>query len=645
VSLAERISRFEPGGRTAEAYRIEAEVLRRQNQELRDFIESTSIPFHWVNGKGVIQWANQAELDLLGYSKEEFVGHPIAEFHVNRERAEELLRRLARREAIKDFPARLKARTGAIKEVLIDSTGRWENDRFLHSECITRDITEQKAAQDASQFLAAIVESSDDAIIAKDLEGQITSWNQGAERLFGYRADEVLGQPISILIPTERKDEEPGILSRLRRGERIDHYETIRRRKDGSLVEISLTVSPVRTTDGRIIGASKIARDISQRKQAEAALSASEERFRTIADNIAQLAWTADKLGHATWYNRRWYDYTGTTFEVMKDRGWESVQHPDHVERVKAKLESTLQRGEPWEDTFPLRGRDGRHRWYLSRAVPIRDPAGNIRCWFGTNTDISELLETREALAKSHDDLENRVRERTASLEQAIAQMEEFSYSVSHDLRGPVRAMSGYAQAVLEDYGKQLDARGRDYLDRIIRGSSRMQRLIHDVLTYSRLARCEIQLQPVALQKLLPDIIQQYPEMQAPRAEISFREPLAPVIAHEASLTQAISNLLSNGVKFVAPRTTPKLQIWTQIRNGMTRLWIEDNGIGIQPQHQRRLFGMFERVHQDKTYDGTGIGLAIVRKAVERMGGCVGVESDGLTGSSFWIDLPTADTP
>jgi len=593
----------------------------------------------------VIQWANQAELDLLGYSKEEFVGHPIAEFHVNRERAEELLIRLARREAIKDFPARLKARTGAIKEVLIDSTGRWENDHFLHSECITRDITEQKAAQDASQFLAAIVESSDDAIIAKDLEGQITSWNQGAERLFGYRADEVLGQPISILIPTERKDEEPGILSRLRRGERIDHYETVRRRKDGSLVEISLTVSPVRTTDGRIIGASKIARDISQRKQAEAALSASEERFRTIADNIAQLAWTADKLGHATWYNRRWYDYTGTTFEIMKDRGWESVQHPDHVERVKAKLESTLQRGEPWEDTFPLRGRDGRHRWYLSRAVPIRDPAGNIRCWFGTNTDISELLETREALAKSHDDLENRVRERTASLEQAIAQMEEFSYSVSHDLRGPVRAMSGYAQAVLEDYGKQLDARGRDYLDRIIRGSSRMQRLIHDVLTYSRLARCEIQLQPVALQKLLPDIIQQYPEMQAPRAEISFREPLASVIAHEASLTQAISNLLSNGVKFVAPRTTPKLQIWTQIRNGMTRLWIEDNGIGIQPQHQRRLFGMFERVHQDKTYDGTGIGLAIVRKAVERMGGCVGVESDGLTGSSFWIDLPTADTP
>lgn len=647
MTLAEQTSQLEQleRDRATEAYRIEAEVLRRENQELRDFIESTSIPFHWVDADGVIQWVNQAELDLLGYAKEEFIGRPIAEFHTDPERAGELLKRLARREPIKDFPARLKTRTGAIKEVLIDSTGRWKNDHFLHSECITRDITAQKAAQDASQFLAAIVESSDDAIIAKDLEGQITSWNQGAERLFGYRADEVLGKPISILIPTERRDEEPGILARLRRGERIDHYETIRRRKDGSLVEISLTVSPVRTTDGRIVGASKIARDISQRRGAEAALSASEERFRTIADNIAQLAWTADQLGHATWYNRRWYDYTGMTFEGMKDRGWESVQHPDHVERVKAKLESTLQRGEPWEDTFPLRGKDGRYRWYLSRAVPIRDPAGNIRCWFGTNTDISELLETREALAKSHDDLENRVRERTASLEQAIAQMEEFSYSVSHDLRGPVRAMSGYAQAVLEDYGKQLDGRGRDYLDRIIRGSSRMQRLIHDVLTYSRLARCEIQLQPVMLQKLLPDIIQQYPEMQAPRAEISFREPLASVIAHEASLTQAISNLLSNGVKFVAPGTTPKLQVWTEIRNGMTRLWIEDNGIGIKPQHQRRLFGMFERVHPDKTYDGTGIGLAIVRKAVERMGGRVGVESDGITGSSFWIDLPTPDTP
>jgi PAS domain S-box-containing protein len=630
--------------REAERLRTEAEGLRRDNEALVQFIESASIALHWVGPDGLIQWANQTELDLLGYTREEFIGRPVAQFHADPEVAEDILRRLGQRERIRDYPARLKTKTGALKEVLIDSNARWEGDRLLHTEYVTRDITAQKAAQDASSFLASIVESSDDAIIAKDLDGRITSWNQGAERLFGYTAAEVVGKPISLLIPFERLNEEPGILGRLRKGERIDHYETVRRRKDGTLVEISLTVSPVRGNDGRIIGASKIARNISERKQAEEALRAGDDRFRTIADNIAQLAWTANQLGEGTWYNRRWYDYTGTTFEQMMGRGWETVQHPDHSQRVAAKLKATLERGEEWEDTFPLRRHDGEYRWFLSRAVPIRDETGNIRCWFGTNTDITELREAREELSKSHDTLEQRVKERTASLEQAIAQMEEFSYSVSHDLRGPVRAMAGYAQAVIEDYGERLDSRGRDYLDRIVRGSARMQRLIHDVLTYSRLARCDIQLQAVSLQRLLPDIIQQYPEMQPPHAEIIIREPLQAVMAHEPSLTQAISNLLSNGVKFVALGTGPKLQVWTEARQDKVRLWVEDNGIGIKPEHQRRLFGMFERVHAEKTYDGTGIGLAIVRKAIERMGGAVGLESDGITGSSFWIELPGTQT-
>ena len=376
---------------------------------------------------------------------------------------------------------------------------------------------------DANGRLAAIVESSEDAIVSKDLNGVIASWNKGAERIFGYTATEAIGQPISMLIPPERQDEEPDILGRIRRGERIVHFETVRRRKDGTLLDISLTVSPVKDLEGKIIGASKIARDITERKRA------------------------------------------------------------------------------------------------------------NV-----------ELRQAKEQLARTNEDLEKRVDERTASLREAIAQMEEFSYSVSHDLRAPVRAMQGYANAALELYGDRLDARGRDFLDRIIRGSTRMDRLIQDVLTYSRIARSEIQLQPVSLQKLVPEVIQHYPEMQPPRAEIVIRDPLHDVVAHEPSLTQAVSNLLSNGVKFVAPGSVAKLQIWTELRQDKVRLWIEDNGIGIKPEHQSRLFGMFERIHPDKQYNGTGIGLAIVRKAVERMGGSAGVESDGITGSSFWIELPAA---
>jgi signal transduction histidine kinase len=203
--------------------------------------------------------------------------------------------------------------------------------------------------------------------------------------------------------------------------------------------------------------------------------------------------------------------------------------------------------------------------------------------------------------------------------------------------------MKGYATTVLEDHSQSLDVKAKDYLERIIRGGARMDRLIEDVLTYSRMSRRQMQLQPVSLQKLLHDIVQQYPEMQAPRADISFMEPLPSVMAHEPSLGQVVSNLLVNAIKFVPTGETPRIKVRAENGGAHVRLWIEDNGIGIKPEHQHRLFGMFERMHADKKYEGTGIGLAIVRKGVERMGGTVGVESDGVTGSQFWLELVAAN--
>jgi PAS domain S-box-containing protein len=503
-------------------------------------------------------------------------------------------------------------------------------------------MNEVKQVETRDAWLAAIVESSDDAIITKDLNGIITSWNNGAQQLFGYAAEEVIGKPVSILIPPDRQNEEPGILARLGQGQRIDHYETVRQHKDGTLLDISLTVSPLRNGWGKIVGASKIARDITEKKRSQQAVRESEERFRAVVDNISQMAWTTTESGDVTWYNRRWYEYTGTTFDKMKGRGWAAVHHPDHLQRVVANFDECLRTGQVWEDTFPLRGKDGQYRWFLSRAIPIRDSAGKIQLWFGTNTDITELQQAREALARSHEELERRVAERTASLTDAIAQMEEFSYSVSHDLRAPVRAMQGYAQATLEDYGHVLDDRGREYLNHIVRSGERMDRLVRDLLTYSRIARSELKLEPVSLDTLVRDIVSHYPEMQEPRAEITTRGQLRSVIAHEPSLTQAISNLLNNAVKFVAAGVKPEVELYTERQGDRLRLWVHDNGIGIKPEYRARLFGLFERVHNGKHYEGTGIGLAIVRKSVERMGGKVGLESNG-RGSKFWIELPSAE--
>jgi signal transduction histidine kinase len=238
--------------------------------------------------------------------------------------------------------------------------------------------------------------------------------------------------------------------------------------------------------------------------------------------------------------------------------------------------------------------------------------------------------------------LEALVNDRTASLRQVVGQMEEFSYTVSHDLRAPVRAMRGYADIIMQDHGWRLDSDARELLTRIIRNGERMDRLIQDLLTYSRISRRELRLEPVSLDKLVRDVVAQFPNMQPEHADIEVHGPLPDVIAHEPSLSQVVSNLLSNAVKFVPPQSRPRIRVSADLREAQARLWIEDNGIGIKPEHQGRLFGMFERVHPEREYEGTGIGLAIVRKAVERMNGAVGVESDGVSGSRFWVQLPIA---
>lgn len=252
-----------------EQKRIEKEIKSRE-RELSDFVENATIGLHWVGPDGIIIWANQAEMEMLGYSREEYIGHNIAEFHVDQPVIDDILQRLSRDEKLHGYEARLRCKDGSIKYVLINSNVYREDNRFIHTRCFTRDITEQKRAEEIQAYLAAIVESSDDAIVGKTLESIITSWNQGAERIFGYTAEEAIGRSIHLIIPPERHHEEEMILDKLRRGERIEHFETVRRRKDGRLIDISVTISPIKDRSGRIVGASKIARDITEIKKGEA---------------------------------------------------------------------------------------------------------------------------------------------------------------------------------------------------------------------------------------------------------------------------------------------------------------------------------------------------------------------------------------
>jgi PAS domain S-box-containing protein len=251
------------------------------------------------------------------------------------------------------------------------------------------DITEHKQAIEAQQRLAAIVESSHDAIISKDLNGTITSWNRGAEKLYGYTAEEIVGRPVSVLIPPDHTDDFPAIMERLRRGERIEHFETVRVAKDGGRVEVSLAISPVLNAEGKVIGASKIARDITDRKRAEAAVRQSEERFRQLADAMAQIVWTARPDGRIDYLNRRWTDFTGLPEDIANE-GWSHILHPDDAPHARERWSASLQGGVPFEMEVRLLDRhEQSYRWHLIRTVAVKDDDGNVVRWFGTSTDIN----------------------------------------------------------------------------------------------------------------------------------------------------------------------------------------------------------------------------------------------------------------
>jgi PAS domain S-box-containing protein len=226
----------------------------------------------------VIVRANQSELDMLGYTREEYVGQHISKFHVDRDVIDDALTRLFRGDSLSKFPARMRCKNGSIKKVLLDSNSLWEKGRFIHSRCIMFDVTEQKREEETRSLLAAIVAASDDAIVSKTLDGIILSWNQGAQRLFGYSAAEAVGRQSDLIIPPELRFEERQILDRIRQGDRVDHFETIRVTKDGRHLDVSLTMSPIRDDTGRVIGASKVARDITERKQMDSALREADRR-------------------------------------------------------------------------------------------------------------------------------------------------------------------------------------------------------------------------------------------------------------------------------------------------------------------------------------------------------------------------------
>lgn len=756
---------------------------------------------------------------------------------------------------------------------------------------ILRDVTERKRAETAAAELAAIVESSYDAIVGKDLNGQVKTWNAGAERVFGYTAAEMVGSSISIVIPPERAADEHEIMSRIRRGEAAEHFETVRRRKDGRLIDVSVTVSPIRDADGTIIGASKVARDISEQKEAQAALRDSEELFsaafryspaglainrrrdlinlevndsflrlfecrreeivghtlveagllppasvqrirelldaegsvqieeleartrggrpifvrlstkviqlrgapcsisivldvtarREANEERAKLArlvehstdfiGIADLDGRVTFLNpgaRRmiglaadadpaqlhftdyvppaWQDFfLQVVIPTVREEGiWEGEMQLQHLttgalvdvfrtsfllrdaegrplylatvtrditerkraetqlrekeaqlhatdrrlaETVQGMSESVIALDADWNFTFvndrgeTLLGRPreeliGRRLWELyphvigtptelhyrramEQQVPVAFetystvaqlwldirifPTGDGVAAFAL--DITTRKAAEEGLHRLNADLEERVRARTLELEAANKELESFSYSVSHDLRGPLRAMDGFSRATSEEFGPLLPPEGRRYLQIIRDSAGQMGALIDDLLNFSRLSRQPLARREIDTSTLVRDIVRDQLS-DAPDRTIDVRVGSLPACEGDpALLRQVWVNLLSNAIKYTREQSPAVIEVGARAEGSATVFFVRDNGAGFDMRYAGKLFGVFQRLHLAEDYEGTGVGLAIVQRVIHRHGGRVWAEAAVGRGATFYFTLNDAHDP
>ncbi|MBA4391541.1 MAG: hypothetical protein C0399_11485 [Syntrophus sp. (in: bacteria)] len=364
------------------------------------------------------------------------------------------------------------------------------------------DVTDRKELEEARSKLAAIVESADDAIISMDIEGNIISWNSGSEVVYGYNAEEIIGKSISSLMPSNHPDEYKDLLTKRSRGELIKNYETQRRRKDGQIIDVSLTISPIKDMSEKITGDSIIARDITEKKKLE-----------------------------------------------------------------------------------------------------------------------REVVKTRDAA------------------EAANKELEAFSYSVSHDLRAPLRSIDGFSQILLEDYQDTLDDTAKSYLDRVQKATQRMGHLIDDMLKLSRVTRSEFRYESVDLSTMVRAISEKLQQNDLDRTvDVIIQEGV--FVNGDAYLLQiALENLVGNAWKFTSKEVRPQFEFGTTIKNGKAACFIRDNGAGFDMAYVDKLFGAFQRLHTSFEFPGTGIGLATVQRIINRHGGEIWAEAEVGKGATFYFML------
>jgi PAS domain S-box-containing protein len=481
-------------------------------------------------------------------------------------------------------------------------------------------------------FRALVDSVRDYAVFVLDPDGVISTWNLGAEKLQQYKADEIIGRNFSVFYsPQDIGNQKPEMALRTAARLGLLEDEGWRLRKDGSRFWASTVITRILDKEGRLLGFGNITRDLTEQRLAD-------QRYRMLVDSVKDYAiFSLDTEGYVTSWNsgaERIKLYRAD--EIIGQHFSRFYTPEDAAAGLPAKVLQTARETGHYEGEGWRVRKDGTRFWSSILVTPILDESGTLSGFSKVTRDISDRKRLMDELQRHAEELEVQVAER----ERTNSELEAFSYSVSHDLRAPLRAIEGFANALREDCGSQLDATAHEYLSQVMGASSRMNRLVRDLLEYGRMSRMEMAPQRVPIKEFSQRLLAENFPGQA--VEVLGGDAIT-VLAHEPTLAQIMMNLTSNAIKFHRPGCAPQVSIAIERTSHHTaRITVKDCGIGIAPQHLERIFRVFERLHGIEEYPGTGIGLAIVKRGSERMGGTCGVESILGQGSSFWVELPEA---
>jgi PAS domain S-box-containing protein len=595
---------------------------------------------------GRVTYLNEVVASLTGWTQQQALGQPLDNvFRIVNEVTRQPVENPAVRALRDGLVVGLANHTVLVdkdgsERPIDDSAAPIRDEHGLVSGCVLifRDVTEQRRMEKekASQLLnarllASIVESSDDVIISKSLEGVIQSWNAAAERLFGYAAAEALGRHISLIIPPERIQEEDHIISRLRQGQRIEHFETERLRRDGRRIPVSLTISPIRDEADNVVGASKIARDITERKRTEA----ERERFVTLVENSTDFIGICDTQGIPLFVNRAGLEMVGLdSIEQARRTPVREFFFPEDQQRIMSGfLPAVLQEGHGEIEVRFRHFKTGDARWMAYKVLALTDPTGQPTGFATVSQDVTGRRR-----------LEDDLRRLAADLSDADRRKNEFLATLAHELRNPLAPLSNMLE-VLKRAGDKPEVL-QEGLATMERQLAQMIRLVDDLLDLNRITHNRLELRHSEVE--LASVIHQAVEACRPladsaghRLEVTLPDEQIHLRADAARLAQVVGNLLNNSCKY----TRPGGKIWvTAERQGSEAvLTVKDTGIGIPPDKLESIFDMFTQVERslERSQGGLGIGLTLVKRLVQMHGGSIDARSAGEgRGSEFVVRLP-----